>query len=57
MKVQFTLSIGFPSALRSEVVEFEDFTLDEEIEDYYQEWCNGFFDGGWKVVEKRKAED
>lgn len=50
MQVQLTLSIGFPTAKQKEVVELEDDMSEAEIEEYYQEWCSNFIDGGWEKL-------
>lgn len=50
-KIKFTLSIGFTSARRQEVVEFEPDATDEEINEAYQAWCSRYMDGGWSEVE------
>ena len=47
MKVLFTLSIGFPNAKQSEVVDLDDDLTDDEIGDAYLEWRNDYLDGGW----------
>jgi len=54
MKVKFVLSIGFPTAKHTEIVDLddEDYDTDEAIEEAYQEWVdnllNGGLDGGWE---------
>lgn len=50
MKVQFTLSIGYPSAKQKEVVELDDDLADDDIEEAYETWKNNFLDGGWERV-------
>ena len=47
MEVTFTLSIGFPTAKRVEVIEFDDDITEEELEEAWQDWANGYIDGGW----------
>lgn len=50
MKVKFSLSIGFSTAKHTEIVDFDDDATDEEIEECYNEWKDGYIDGGWTKV-------
>jgi len=57
-----TLSIGFPSAERTDDFEFEvdDNATDEEIndtiEEYWRDWIWNFIDGGWEIESDKKIE-
>ena len=50
VKYKFTLSIGYPTAKRSEIIELDDDMSEEEIEEVWIEWCNNFIDGGWSKL-------
>lgn len=62
MKYKFVLSIGFPDAQRSEIVEFYDdgygnnwSELTEEdkeriLDSEYKEWSQNIIEGGWIEV-------
>lgn len=56
-KVQFTLSIGYISASRKEVVDmdFEGMSQDEieeEIDEAWKEWAWNYIDGGPHIIEE-----
>jgi hypothetical protein len=46
-KIRFYLGIGISNAAQEEVVEFEDDTTDDEIEDAFQEWKSNYIDANW----------
>jgi len=56
MKVKFYLSIGYQDAIQEDVVELEDGSTDEQIEEEYQEWKNDLIDGYWKKEKTAKEE-
>ena len=51
-KVKFYLGTGFPGASREEIVDFEDDTTDEEIEESFEDWKNNRLDASWWDVEE-----
>lgn len=51
-RVKFTLSIGYPGADHEEIVEFDDDTTDEQIEEAYEDWRNNYLDGSWWEVDE-----
>lgn len=51
MRVEFKLSIGFPTAIRSEVMEYPDDVEDEELEADWLAWIHEHIDGGPKRLE------
>lgn len=46
-KVKFYLGTGFAGCNHTEVMEFDDNTTEEEIEECYEEWKNEKLDGSW----------
>jgi len=57
VKVEFTLSIGFSQSQHTEIVEFDDGTKDTEIEENYRDWCSGYIDGNWRVIDNQQAAE
>lgn len=51
MKVQFTLSIGYPGADHEEVVDCDDEATDTELQEAWQEWTYNYIDGGYERME------
>jgi hypothetical protein len=60
-KIRVTLSIGYPTATRVDIIdvddtEYQECETDEEREDllqlYWQEWANNYIDGGVELVEE-----
>ena len=47
MKIKVSLSIGYPTAIRTDVLEVEDYLTDEEIDEEVSEWANNYIDFGW----------
>lgn len=52
MKVTFTLGIGFVGARHEEVIEFDDDTTDEELDEFWTDWSHNYIDGGWSKDER-----
>lgn len=50
-KVEFYLGIGYVGADYKEILEFEDDTTDEEIEECFKDWSDNYIDRGWNVLE------
>lgn len=53
MKVRFKLSIGFPSAVRSEIMEYPDNVTDEELDEDWLEWAHSYINGGPTRLEEQ----
>ena len=51
-KIKFYLGIGYSGATHEEVVEYEENTTDEKIEEDFQEWENGYIDSNWSEAEE-----
>jgi hypothetical protein len=49
-RIHFSLSIGYPTAKHEDVFEFEDDITDAELDEAYQEWCQNYLDGGWRIA-------
>lgn len=56
MKVEFHLSIGLAGANQSEIVEVPNDFSEDDIEEEYQEWKNGFIEAYWKILDGVKDE-
>ena len=58
LKVKFTLSIGFPTAVRKEILKIEvgDNATEDEIEEQlnneWQLWITNYLDGGAEIIER-----
>lgn len=60
MKVEYRLSIGFPGAVRNDVIDIppEDIKgltpekVEEWIEEDFQEWVNTCLSSGWEILEE-----
>lgn len=50
-KIKFYLSIGYAGADYDEIMEFPDNMTDEEIDECFHEWVNGYIDAEWYKVE------
>jgi hypothetical protein len=50
-KIEFTISLGLVGCKRNEVIEFDDDTTDEEIQQAYTDWMYDQIDGGWEDIE------
>lgn len=48
MKVRFEICEN----KRSEVFEFDDWTSDENIDEYFEDWLNDKIDAGWEKVKE-----
>lgn len=46
-KIHFHLGIGYANAVHDEIIEFEDDATNEEIEEEFNEWVNGYEDCSW----------
>lgn len=46
-KVQFYLGVGIAGAAYEEIVEFDDGTPDEEIQECFVDWRDNFLDASW----------
>lgn len=47
MKVNVTLSIGYPSAQHEDVLELDDNVTDAEIDQEVQDWANNYIEIDW----------
>lgn len=47
-RIKVSLSIGYPTATRRDVLEVEDGATDEEIQETAEEWANQYIDFGWE---------
>ena len=52
-KVKFYLGTGFSGAVHQEIMEFEDGTTDEEVNEEYEQWKNDHLDASWWDVEEQ----
>ena len=50
-KVEFYLGIGYVGSDYKDILEFEDDTTDEEIEECFKDWADNYIDCGWNVLE------
>lgn len=50
-KIKFTISIGLVGCRREDTFEFDDDTVDEEIQEAYEDWRLEQLDGGWEEVD------
>lgn len=50
-KIKFTISLGLVGCSREDVIEFEDDTTEEEIQEAYEDWRLEQLDGGWEEIE------
>lgn len=56
MRVEFTLSIGYPGAKQVDIFnlpecdEMEEKEREIYLEQYWQEWAWEYIDGGWKEL-------
>ena len=46
-RIHFHLGVGYVGAVHDEIVEFEDNATNEEIEEEFNEWVNGYEDASW----------
>lgn len=50
VKVKFTLSIGY-NGKHEDIVDVPDDATHEDIQGYYEEWCQNYLNGGWERME------
>lgn len=46
-KIHFNLSIGFAGATHADVIEVEDDTTNEEIDQMLEDWASSYLDMSW----------
>lgn len=51
IKVKVSLSIGFANGTHREVLEFEDGTPEDEIDEAVFEWAHNYIDYGWSYTD------
>lgn len=51
-RVKFCLETGFAGCSHEEIMEFEDNTTDEEIEECYEDWKNNKLSCSWWDIEE-----
>lgn len=58
-KIIVTLSIGFPGATRTDIIDVPDDEYnkcetakekEELLDTYYQDWANDYIDGGFEII-------
>ena len=49
-KVRVKLSIGYPSATHTDVIEIDDDLTDKEIGDAVRDWAENYIEIDWEVV-------
>jgi hypothetical protein len=47
-RIKVRLSIGFPTAVRKDVIEVEDDATEDDIYDAAEEWAQNYIDVGWE---------
>jgi len=52
MRVKFTLSIGYDTAVREEIMEYDEDTSEEEIQIDWENWIANFIDGGFHILKE-----
>lgn len=50
MEIKAILSIGYPTAKHTGIIEVDDNATDEDIDEEVQIWANNYIDIGWKKV-------
>jgi len=49
-KIEFYLGIGYVGAEHREVITYKDGVSDDEIEEDFTAWVEGFIDAGWQEI-------